>query len=84
LKADPATLAALLAYHIVEGKLPSTALVAGDLETINGALVKVEIDGTGGVTVGGAKVTEADIKASNGVIHGIAQVFTLPVSTLPA
>jgi branched-chain amino acid transport system substrate-binding protein len=84
LKADPATLAALLAYHIVEGKLPSTALVAGDLETINGALVKVEIDGTGGVTVGGAKVTEADIKASNGVIHGIAKVFTLPVSTLPA
>ena len=37
------------------------------------------IDGNNGVTVNGASVTQADIEASNGVIHVIDQVI-LPQS----
>ncbi|GIT87080.1 MULTISPECIES: fasciclin domain-containing protein [Roseobacter] len=69
-------LVGILTYHVIPGAVMA-ADVSGastDVATVNGALLTV--DGTGdGVVVGGANVTAADIKASNGVIHVIDKVL---------
>jgi branched-chain amino acid transport system substrate-binding protein len=79
LRADPTALAALLAYHIVEGKLPVAALAVGELETVNGALVSVDGDPSAWI-VGGARLVAPDLFATNGVIHGMDAVFDLPIT----
>ena len=71
-------LAAILTYHVVPGKTKSKDLIGKSLSvaTANGA--EVAVDGTNGVKVGGANVVQADIKASNGVIHVIDAVLLPP------
>ncbi len=73
-------LAAILTYHVVDGKTKSKSLAGKklDVATLNGA--KLSIDGTNGVTVGGAKVVTADVYASNGVIHVIDAVLLPPAA----
>lgn len=73
-------LASILTYHVVPGAITSDQLLGQrmDVATVNGATVAV--DGTGSkmgpaVTVNGARVTTADILASNGVIHVIDEVL---------
>jgi uncharacterized surface protein with fasciclin (FAS1) repeats len=69
-------LVALLTYHVVPGKAMSSDIAGKELEatTVQGS--PVEIDATGdGVTVGDAKVVQADIEADNGVIHLIDAVI---------
>ncbi|MFN3608000.1 MAG: fasciclin domain-containing protein [Hyphomonas sp.] len=71
-------LAGILKMHVIAGKVKSKDLAGKTMtaETLNGT---VAIDGTDGVTVNGAAVTTADIKASNGIIHVIDAVL-LPAS----
>jgi uncharacterized surface protein with fasciclin (FAS1) repeats len=68
-------LVAILTYHVVPGAVMSSDIAGQTLsvETVNGQ--EVAIDATDGVTVDGATVTQADIEASNGVIHVIDQVI---------
>ncbi len=75
LLADPDALAAILTYHVVPGAVTSDQLVGQrlDVATVNGA--SVHVNGTNGVTVNNATVTQADIIASNGVIHVIDTVL---------
>jgi uncharacterized surface protein with fasciclin (FAS1) repeats len=71
-------LAAILSYHVVPGRIASTALagVSATPATVQGATLSV--DTTTGVKIGGAMVTTADIAASNGVIHVIDTVLMPP------
>lgn len=71
-------LAAILTYHVANGKSKSKDLAGKQLNvtTLNGAAVS--IDATNGVKVGGANVVTADIYASNGVIHVIDTVLMPP------
>ena len=70
-----AKLAKILTYHVVSGKLKAEDLKDGkELTTVEGGKLKVVVK-DGKVTVGGAKVTSADIIASNGVIHVIDKVL---------
>ncbi|MCC7257849.1 MAG: fasciclin domain-containing protein [Gammaproteobacteria bacterium] len=68
----------ILLYHVVSGKI-----MAGDIKaaaspaTLQGGTLNVQKSG-GGVTVNGAKVTGADVSASNGVIHVIDTVLLPP------
>lgn len=64
----------ILTYHVVSGSVLSTSLKSGDVPTVEKSPVKVVVSG-GKVTVGGANVVKADIKASNGVIHVIDKVL---------
>lgn len=68
-------LTAILTYHVVPGAVMSDQLAGKRMSvaTVQGS--SVDIDGTDGVTVDGAKVTTADIMASNGVIHVIDSVL---------
>lgn len=71
-------LVGILTYHVVAGKTKSKELAGKSLSvaTVNGA--EIAIDGTDGVTVGGAKVVQADVRASNGIIHAIDTVLLPP------
>lgn len=67
-------LTAILTYHVVPGKVMSGDLSDGmTAATVQGN--EVTIGTTGGVTVDGANVVQADIEASNGVIHVIDAVI---------
>jgi uncharacterized surface protein with fasciclin (FAS1) repeats len=67
-------LTAILTYHVVPGKVMSGDLTDGmTATTVQGT--DVTIGTTDGVTVDGAKVVQADVEASNGVIHVIDSVI---------
>ncbi len=68
-------LSKILTYHVVSGEMMANDLADGqELTTVEGSKLKVMVK-DGEVTVGGAKVTSADIEASNGVIHVIDKVL---------
>lgn len=72
---DPEQLREVLLYHVVEGEVTSDDLSDGDTPaTVQGDNLDVSIDGEA-VTVNDASVVEADIEASNGVIHAIDGVL---------
>jgi len=67
-------LAAILTYHVVPGKVMSGDLSDGmTATTVQGTDVTIGTEG--GVTVNGANVVQADVEASNGVIHVIDAVI---------
>ncbi|MBX3599418.1 MAG: fasciclin domain-containing protein [Rubrivivax sp.] len=72
LLADKAKLTAVLTYHVVPGKVMAKDVRAGQVATVQGG--KLTLGTMGGVTVDNAKVVQADIVASNGVIHVIDSV----------
>ena len=78
LLADPEALAKILTYHVIAGQVLSTDLTnMMEAATVNGATVMIMTEG--GVMVNDAKVTTADIMASNGVIHVIDKVIMPPM-----
>lgn len=79
LLADTEALTAVLTYHVVPGEVMSGDLSDGmTATTVNGADVTISIDGDT-VMINDATVTEADIEASNGVIHVIDSVILPPM-----
>ena len=73
LLADKAKLTKVLTYHVVSGAVMAKDVKAGMVKTVEGS--DLTLATTGGVTVNGAKVVAADVKASNGVIHAIDTVL---------
>jgi len=69
---DKAKLTAVLTYHVVPGKVMAKDVKAGKAKAVQGGELTVAT--TGGVTVDGARVIQADVAASNGVIHVIDRV----------
>lgn len=69
-------LTAILTYHVVPGTVMAADLpaTATDVATVNGATVSV-VAAPEGASVNGAKITAADVAASNGVIHVIDTVL---------
>jgi len=68
----------LLTYHVVKGQVLSADLKSGEVKSVEGGAINVKVDPATGVTVNEAKVTKADIRGSNGVIHAIDQVILPP------
>jgi uncharacterized surface protein with fasciclin (FAS1) repeats len=72
-----AQLKALVANHILEGRLSSTDVLNGrrTVTTLAGRSVEVQaIDPDKGMFYGPAKVTKPDIDATNGSVHAIDRV----------
>jgi uncharacterized surface protein with fasciclin (FAS1) repeats len=68
----------ILLYHVVSGKVMSTDLKGTVTPaTLQGSKLTI-VASASGVTVNGAKVTTADVGASNGVIHVIDTVVLPP------
>ena len=75
---NKAQLTAILTYHVVPGRVMAADVVQlKEAETVNGKMVDVNADG-GSVMINDAKVTAADVTASNGVIHVIDTVILPP------
>jgi uncharacterized surface protein with fasciclin (FAS1) repeats len=68
----------ILTYHVVPGQVLSADLKSGEVKSSEGGAINVKIDPTTGVMVNDAKVVQADVKASNGVIHVIDNVILPP------
>ena len=72
---DKAKLRSVLLYHVVGRKLTAAKIVKRrSVKTLNGQRVRIRVRGET-VRVGGARVTTADVGASNGVIHIINKVL---------
>ena len=72
---NKAKLQAILTYHVVAGSVGSAQVVKLDsAKTVNGQSVSIKVE-NGKVRVDGATVVQADIAASNGVIHVIDSVI---------
>jgi uncharacterized surface protein with fasciclin (FAS1) repeats len=69
----------ILTYHVVPGKIMSSAIAGkkAEVATVEGS--KLSVDATNGVMVDNAKVVTADVAASNGVIH-IIDTVVMPKS----
>ncbi len=76
-------LAKILTYHVVSGEVLSSDIKAGAVPTVEGEEVDIAI-ASGKVTVNEATVTQADVTASNGVIHVIDAVLLPPDVDLAA
>ena len=75
---DTGKLKAVLNYHVVSGHLMARDLKPGGLTTAQGTPLTVVVSSSD-VRVNGARVTKADIVATNGVVHAIDAVI-LPKS----
>ena len=69
-------LQAVLTYHVLPGAISSAEVAKLKLpETVQGGTVSVATDEDGKVSINGANVIQADLPASNGVIHVIDMVL---------
>jgi uncharacterized surface protein with fasciclin (FAS1) repeats len=76
---DETKLVEILTYHVVPGRLTAAeAGHAGSAPTVHGEDLPVSVDGD--AYVAGARVVEADIEATNGVIHVIDRVLLPPAA----
>ena len=78
LLADKAKLKAVLLYHVVAGRVTASDVAKlSTAKTLEGAKVRIRVSDTS-VFVNRAKVTKADVMASNGVIHVVDRVLIPP------
>jgi uncharacterized surface protein with fasciclin (FAS1) repeats len=69
----------LLTYHVVPGEVSSSQIKPGEVGTVQGTPVNVQVDSaSSAVKVNDATVTQPDIEASNGVIHAVDKVIMPP------
>ena len=78
LKNNPEMLREVLLYHVLNMRVPSSSARSMDAMTAQGANAKVKVKMDKGMTmvmVDKAKVIQADLMTSNGVIHAIDMVL---------
>lgn len=77
LRKDPERLARVIRYHIIAGKVKVTEVKPGLAKSDEGQPLQLKSD-NGMVTVNGARVTDSDLMADNGIIHGIDHLLIPP------
>jgi uncharacterized surface protein with fasciclin (FAS1) repeats len=77
LAANKDLLKQVLTFHVLPGKLMAAELTVASVKTVQGANLAIGKAGTF-VTVEDAVVTQADLAASNGVVHVIDRVLMPP------
>ena len=76
-KKEPQALARVLQYHLIRGRVKVTEVKPGSAASVAGPALVLKSD-NGMVTVNGARVTESDLQADNGIIHGIDALLMPP------
>jgi uncharacterized surface protein with fasciclin (FAS1) repeats len=71
---DSAKLKAILSYHVIPGYSMARDMKSGEVMTLQGTTLTASVSPQD-VRVNGARVTQADIVASNGVVHAIDTVI---------
>jgi uncharacterized surface protein with fasciclin (FAS1) repeats len=73
----------VLTYHVLQEEVTSAEITSGEVPTAAGSPLTLQVNqATGEVMANEARVIEADIQASNGVIHAVDQVILPPGLTL--
>lgn len=73
---NKAALQQVLLYHVVKGKVPAKTVVKlRSAKTVEGSKVRIKIRKGTVYLNGSTKVTKADVRASNGIIHVIDKVL---------
>ena len=71
---DSARLKAVLNYHVVSGDLMARDMKSGDAMTLQGSTLTAAVSSSD-VRVNGVRITQADLVATNGVVHAIDEVI---------
>lgn len=71
---DAGKLKAVLKYHVVSGYFMARELKSGEVSTLQGTALTATVSSSD-VRVNGARVTQADIVATNGIVHAIDAVI---------
>lgn len=72
---DKPKLTAILKYHLMAQEVPAAKLIEMTWgETMDGQSFRIEVSDDG-VTVDGARIVKADVRATNGIIHVIDTVI---------
>jgi uncharacterized surface protein with fasciclin (FAS1) repeats len=71
---DTAKLKAVLSYHVIAGHVLAKDVKSGEVMTLQGSTLNASVSSSG-VQVNGAHVKQADIVATNGVVHVIDAVI---------
>jgi uncharacterized surface protein with fasciclin (FAS1) repeats len=64
----------LLLYHVVAGKVAAVDMIDGDVKTVNGEKVKIDVSPEK-IEVNGKKVYSIDVTATNGTMHSLGEVL---------
>lgn len=67
-------LRSLLLYHVVAGKVMSSELKDGEVKTMNGEKVEIDVEDSE-LEVNDTKIFSRDVIATNGVMHSIGEVL---------
>ncbi|WP_236627543.1 fasciclin domain-containing protein [Caulobacter sp. B11] len=73
---DPTALQKVLTYHVINARVDSSKIIGskGPVKTVEGD--SVVLDGSGATAmVDGARITQADVMATNGVLHLVDKVL---------
>ncbi|MDF5725309.1 MAG: S-layer homology domain-containing protein [Rhizonema sp. PD37] len=70
----------ILSYHVLSGAVPSTQLANGDQKTLEGSSIKVKVPSKENqpIKINNAKVIQANVQASNGLIYAVDKVLLPP------
>src|ERR1700680_1310556 len=71
---DSAKLKAVLNYHVVKGHFMVKEVKSGEVMTMQGSTLTATVASTE-VRVNGARIEQADLVATNGIVHGIDEVI---------
>jgi uncharacterized surface protein with fasciclin (FAS1) repeats len=71
---DSTKLKAVLNYHVVSGHLMARDMKSGDLMTLQGSTLTAAVSPSD-VRVNGARITQGDLVAMNGIVHAIDEVI---------
>jgi uncharacterized surface protein with fasciclin (FAS1) repeats len=80
---DKGTLRPFLCNHIMAGALAANDILPGVLKPIEGMPLRASLDGSR-ILINGVAVVQADMRASNGVIHAVDEALVPVVKGLPA
>lgn len=72
---DTGKLKAVLTYHVIQGHVLASDVAAGEVMTQQGSTLTSTPSSSSGVRVNGARIVQADLVASNGVVHAIEAVI---------
>jgi len=67
---DSAKLKAVMNYHVVSGYLMARDMKSGDVMTLQGSTLTAAVSSSD-VQVNGVLITQADLVATNGIVHAI-------------
>lgn len=78
---NPAMLRRVLLYHVVQGAVPAkTVVTLSSAKTVEGQRVRISVRGGTVFLNGSTRVTQTNVRASNGIIHVINRVLIPPAA----